>query len=281
MKPLENLCCLYYPYSRPHKLNTIKRAILLFDEIAFVDSQPSFLREHVLRDDVNRFERGAELADEINSVCRMLENEGVLRIIDSAPVLSEFGEVVTSAVAGDVANDGFVYASLQNNVAVWDIARERLPEGFIEAFYPGAGTFSEAISLQALVHAEGSLENVKERFRKFAAFRYPRMDKEKAWQAFDRYRFVIGGNPHVLMEAYSISDLHASSLRINEALLLAETIDFITFTDSTHHDTLLQIKVASYQKQRGSLDRAHGFAESCEACSRDEIERCCLQRTCS
>jgi hypothetical protein len=234
-KPLR---CLYYPYSRTTFPATLKKAVLLFDEIDFLDSQPWFVRRHLLAE--HRPAPSAVSEDDYSYP----EAEGVVRIVSSEDLIQKCDRILTASVINDVKDAEFCELAVKNDVTVWNVLTERIPPSFREAFYAGAGTFSEAISLQALIKAEGSLEKVEEGIRGFAAFRWKGMKPDELWPAFmSHYRFVIGGNPHIQLESYKIPFLQASSLRINEALLVAAMNDLVPFTDSTVHDRMMNMKV--------------------------------------
>src|SRR3954469_9669375 len=179
------LKCLYYPYSRPRTDETIKRALLLFDEIAFLDSQPDFVRRVLSRRDL----RGdASEADSVDAAVDYGVREGVVRVIDTSHVLVQHGSIITSATVADVGDDRFAAVALRGGSGIWSMLAERLPDGFPGAFYPDAGTFMESISLQEI--AAGTEPDL----------RLHNVEPEAAWQmlrARGRYRFVVGGNPHV------------------------------------------------------------------------------------
>jgi hypothetical protein len=236
--PSKPLRCLYYPYSRAISTTTLKKAVLLFDEIAFLDSQPWFVRRELLQDTEKPTDPGIE--DEYN----FLESENLVKIVNPESLIAKFDRLLTAAVINDIRDEELCKIGVNYSVAVWDVLRERIPPSFLDAFYPGAGTFSEAISLQAIVNAGGSIENISSEYRRFAEFRWKNRPVEELWPVFlDRYRWVVGGNPHIELEAYQIPFLQASSLRINEALLVAASDQFIPVTDSAVHDRMLRQKV--------------------------------------
>jgi hypothetical protein len=240
------LKCLYYPYSRALNLDALKKAVLLFDQIAFVDSQPHFVRRQLMRDT----HTDANLAD-LDEIYEYLVRTGICEFIDPGPSLDGYDVLLTNNIVNDVKDEAYCQTALQESVETWRILRERLPRSFLKRFYPGAGTFSEAISLQALIKSHGSVSDIEdEQVRRFAEFRWRQsasgsFDEKRLWGFFvDRYRWVVGGNPHVELETYEIPFLQASSLRLNEALLICTLRDYVPFTDSSIHDRLMTIKVS-------------------------------------
>jgi hypothetical protein len=230
--------CLYYPYSRAINTDTLKKAVLLFDEIVFLDSQPWFVRSELLGD------RGKEVSAQLAENYEYLAKKEIITLRDPTLLIQDHDLLLTANVVNDVHNDDFCKEAIDYDVTVWDVLTERIPPSFLKAFYPGAGTFSEAITLQALVKAKGKVEELPDNLRRFAEFRWRGMTPENLWQTFSgRYKFVIGGNPHMRLESYEIPFLQASSLRINEALLIAGMEGLTPFTDSKIHDRLLRLKV--------------------------------------
>lgn len=230
--------CLYYPYSRAINANTLKKAVLLFDEIVFLDSQPWFVRSELFGDE------GKGVSSQLTEDYDYLAEKGIITLRDPTQVIQDQDSLLTANVVSDVRSDDFCKEAIDYDVTVWDVLTERIPPTFLEAFYPGAGTFSEAITLQALVKAQGKLEEIPEHLRRFAEFRWQTRNPSELWQAFrGRYKFVIGGNPHMRLESYAIPFLQASSLRINEALLIAGMEGLTPFTDSKIHDRLLRLKI--------------------------------------
>ena len=140
----------------------------------------------------------------------------------------------------------FCKTAIDYSADVWSILYERLPPSFIEKFYPGAGSFSEAISLQNIIKSKGDIEKLPEWIKKFANVRFPKKNEREAWEIFkNRYKYIIGGNPIIKLTAYEIPFLQASSLRMNEALLICATNGYIPFTDSEIHRNLLNLKLSN------------------------------------
>jgi hypothetical protein len=230
--------CLYYPYSRCVDETNLKKALLLFDELVFLDSQPQFARNAMMREE-EKFN-----ADKVEELYLKLSESGAIKILNPQSVTKQFDLLITSNVTYDIRDDEYCKTAIDYSADVWDILYERLPPSFIEAFYPGAGTFSEAISLQNIIKSKGDTEKLPDWIMKFAKFRFPNGNEAQAWEAFkNRYKYVIGGNPHVRLEAYEVPFLQASSLRINEALLMCATNEYIPYTDSKIHNNLLNLKL--------------------------------------
>ena len=235
--------CLYYPYSRSINLNTLKKAVLLFDEVDFVDSQPWFIRSELLDEVIPNV--SSHIVSSLRSNYLLLQKAGVAKIIDPAKTIREYDSLVTANVVNDLRSRQFCESAIRHDVTVWDVLTERIPKSFLRKFYPGVGTFSEAISLQGLIKENGQADKLPSSMREFAKLRWKGVDEKEAWRIFNRsnYEFVIGGNPHAKLEVYQIPFLQASSLRLNEALLLCAMTGNVPLTDSPVHDRLMRTKV--------------------------------------
>jgi hypothetical protein len=231
------IAALYFPYSRPLAVSTLKKSVLIFDELIFLDHLPWFVRQAILDTKNDTQEPVAEALD-------YLMGEDFVKIVDPRPQLKEFDLLLTLNVASDMKDPEYLRASISDDVSAWSVLRDRLPATFLDFFYPGAGTFSESISLQALIKAGGRVEEIRdERDRKFAEFRWSGISSEEALAALvDRYSMVVGGNPHMELKSYEVPSLQASSLRIAEALLHCSESGRIPFTDSDAHKRLLALK---------------------------------------
>lgn len=240
------LTAIYYPYSRALKASTLRKATLLFDTVWFLDSEPWFVRAALTRD---KLTEDPATADEIEEDYSLLRTEGIVQVLDATSIVRDHDELLTANVINDISEDEFCKQAIGDSVAVWNILRDRIPQSLLKALYPGAGTFSEAISLQALINASGDLSRIENaRIRSFAERRWHSRtpSQETAMRAFLEkrgYRYVIGGNPHVELPSYTFPFLQASSLRINECLVAAALNGHTPYTDSRVHDSLLRLKV--------------------------------------
>ncbi|MGB8099156.1 MAG: hypothetical protein WCF17_18500, partial [Terracidiphilus sp.] len=241
------LSVVYYPYSRSLVSSTLKKAALLFDTLYLLDSEPWFVRTAINRTEQRGVSVGADI-DQLESDYHLLRSEGFIRIFDAASIVREHDQLLTANVMSDISDDSFCRTAIANSVETWNILRDRIPPTLLEALSPGAGSFGEAISLQALINANNELDSiVDEHVRGFARWRWGGY-AEGSYPAIEtflksHYRYVIGGNPHIELPSYEFPFLQASSLRINECLVAAALNDCIPYTDSTIHDSLLRLKV--------------------------------------
>lgn len=232
--------CIYYPYSRAINLNTLKKSILLFDEVAFVDVEPQFIRNEILSNVVPNENTKYELEVAYD----YLKKEGVISIINPSEIINEYDSLLTINVVKDISDDKFCRSAINYNTDVWDIFKTRIPPSFFKKFYPGAGTFKEAISLQSIIRAGGDIDKLDSWSKEFSKLRWKGISEEDAWKYFSsQYKYVIGGDPFIERETYQFPFLQASSLRLNEALIISALNNYIPFTDSKIHNELLIRKV--------------------------------------
>jgi hypothetical protein len=241
---------LYFPYSRPLGISTLKKSVLIFDELAFLDHLPWFARKAMLDTKGDAQEPVAQALD-------YLMGEDFVKIVDPRPQLEKFDLLLTLNVASDMKDPEHLRVSINDDVSVWSMLRDRLPSTFLEFFHPGAGTFSESISLQALINAGGRVEYIHdERHRKFAEFRWSGISSEDAITALvSRFSMVVGGNPHMELDSYSVPSLQASSLRVAETLLHCSESGRIPFTDSENHKKLLALKAVRAEQVLHDSDK--------------------------
>ena len=242
------LAAVYYPYSRALRISTLRKALLLFDSLYFLDSEPWFVRTAITQGKLANRSGVAEV-NQIEEDYHLLKAEGFVQVLDAASITRDHDELLTANVINDVGDDEFCKLAIAYSSDIWSILRDRIPPGLLKALYSGAGTFSEAISLQALINASGdSSRIINEGVKRFTEFRWQFEEpvQEMATRAFFErrgYRYVIGGNPHIELPAYEFPFLQASSLRVNECLVAAALNGYTPYTDSTVHDSLLRLKV--------------------------------------
>jgi hypothetical protein len=237
--PQTGSSALYFPYSRPLDVSTLKKSVLIFDELAFLDHLPWFVRQAII-------ETKGDAHESVTQALEYLVDEEFVKIVDPRPQLEKFDLLLTLNVASDMKDEEYLRTSIGDDVTVWNMLRDRLPSTFLEFFVPGVGRFSESISLQALINARGKIEAISDKSnREFAEFRWSGISSDKALAILaDRFARVIGGNPHMELDSYMVPSLQASSLRLAEALLHCSESGRIPFTDSEIHKRLLAFKAA-------------------------------------
>jgi hypothetical protein len=96
------LDCLYYPFSRLLDSNTLKYLLLVFDSISFLDEARDSTWRRLLLKQMQQtspfFGRFEALADEY----RMLEESGVLRILNPRALTAPDSDMVAMAVLTDL-----------------------------------------------------------------------------------------------------------------------------------------------------------------------------------
>jgi hypothetical protein len=228
---------LYFPFTRSLESFTLKRALLSFEGIALVDSIDPSLRAGVA---VDHLGASAELLADYE----VLMEEGFIGVVDARRYTEDWDLALTLAVAEDMEDDQFLGIARQAPDRQVAVLKERLPKSFERRFYPGAGTFLEAVSLNALIVAQGIVDRIPDPdTRAFARMRWSGAELPELATIFDRYRHVYGGNPHVDLPAYRLTFAQFSSLRINEALAISDAIGVAPYTDSKTHARLMMHKL--------------------------------------
>ena len=238
---------LYYPYSRCLNEVQLKKAVLAFDSIVFLDNQPIFMRNADITK--NHTENEQLLAQ----AYYYLQNEGIVTIYNPTEIVKKKDLLITCNTTKDLKNREYCDLAIHYSTETWNYSATRIPKSFIEAFYPGTGTYYESRLLQQILACDGNRSTARLTFDGHWMNRFPEeLSLEELWSIFDeRYKYVIGGNPIIHLAYYNLPFLQASSLRINEALLVCLEEGYIPFTDSTVHQQLLNKKVtAVYEELR-------------------------------
>ena len=250
--------CLYYPYSRCLDTNHLKKTLLLFDKLYFLDTEPNAVRYELIRKYQHGFSLDELKQKELISTYAYLQEKKLIEIIDPTNIIENYDALLTSNINSDLNSDDFCKTAICHSTNTWKIMSSRMPKSIRNSFYPGGMSFDEALLLQDVIRSWNNNSSISENSIRFyewlkrwgAGNRYldrirdAAEDVEKAEQIFMKeYSHVIGGNPCMKQEAYEVPFLQASSIRINEALIVCLERGLTPITDSRIHDKLLNIKV--------------------------------------
>lgn len=248
---------LYYPYSRCLSLNHLKKTLLLFDELVFLDTELDGIRFEILR----KYQHGYDL-NELQRKLLMdaydyLKSEKLIRIQDPTRVIRKYDALITTNINSDLRNKEFCDTAICHSTNTWSIMRARLPKSFQLSLDPRSMTFDEALLLQDVIRCQKTGIRLPDDSTRFYIF-LKKYGQENEWlkrvadaadsaeQAeelfYKEYSHTIGGNPCIVQKSYEVPFLQASSLRINEALIFCLEQGLIPITDSPVHSRLLNIK---------------------------------------
>jgi hypothetical protein len=129
------LRALYYPYSRSLSATTLKRSVLLYDEILFVDPMSARARNG-LYDPSEHLQylppdAASSLASEwlaVRDEYSILQREGLLRLVDPEPTLADpaTGQLIADALGADLAQTD-VRGLFGAYPRMWSMLRTRIP----------------------------------------------------------------------------------------------------------------------------------------------------------
>ncbi|MFF0775877.1 hypothetical protein ACFYUK_43795 [Nonomuraea wenchangensis] len=131
----EVLRALYYPFSRTLRESTLKRAILLYDELLFIDPKSARVRNGLY--DVKQHQQylpgdaARRLSAEWTQIAEhyaLLESEGLVRFVDPGPVIERdsVDQLITGAMQADML-DQQVIELFAGHPRVWSMLRSRIP----------------------------------------------------------------------------------------------------------------------------------------------------------
>ncbi len=122
--PKDEIERLYFPYANIRSAKTLKTAVLYFDKIAVIDPRASFCGEayayHDFFDEPKRFKAEIEMD--------MLIREGILKIVDPAKVIADFGGEIMMGVIQDLHDQEFQRLCEAFASSPWVISSAKLPD---------------------------------------------------------------------------------------------------------------------------------------------------------
>ena len=240
------LKALYYPYARCTNENSLKRAILVFDELGFVDPAGAASRERLIVDD--QIPQGVrELWDRVRENYPMLLEKKIIVIHDPDPVVADNDRLLAAALKADLDDPRVWKACTAPNLPVsWSILRRKIPPAAFEFLKPDGTprvTFPTSAARKQFFDTPSTDPLPKEG----AFFSQGRGFMEGEWL---RYLFADPSHHpqyrNKSMEgaefACTFPYTHGSSLSVNLAMLIADREGLIPFTDSPLHHGLLSLK---------------------------------------
>lgn len=123
-----NLKALYYPYARCTNENTLKRAILIFDEIGFVDPTSPEMRERLITDQREIPKSVIRDWETIRDAYGPLLERNIVKLHDPEPVVRNHDKLLAAALKADL-NDNEVWkiCTAPGTPPTWSILRRRVP----------------------------------------------------------------------------------------------------------------------------------------------------------
>jgi len=123
------LRALYYPFSRTVNETTLKRAVLLYDEILFVDPVSSRMRGALFRSGHAPYTVTAEW-ERIRRLYEVLERVGLVRLVDPAEAVDDpaTGQLIADALHADLRDRGTRDLFPPTFTGGWTTLRSRIPQ---------------------------------------------------------------------------------------------------------------------------------------------------------
>lgn len=257
--------CLYFPYSRCIDLNSLKKALLLFDKIYFLDTLSVEIRQALIREG-SHFSEFKVLSEEnqkyLASTYNYLREEELIGFIDPTELLRSHDLLLSQNIINDLRNEEYYQYATGYYDKEWTVLRTRLPQTFLDSLKPDVMTF-ENRNWESLRNAR-HLRNALQEYAKSSKFKleishfyrfyqqiyntphysiaFENTDKQVVHNA-KKSGEAIKGKPFLDLETYDIPFHLASSIRITEALIVCLEKDLIPLTDSYIHKKLLTIKI--------------------------------------
>jgi hypothetical protein len=202
---------LYYPYSRCMNEVALKKALLVFDEVCFVDPVERLVREYLN-------ERQFPEVSKIFDLYAQLEELGAVKKVFPFPQIRECDKLLWEAAATDEQDDEFR--------ELLDREAKKDTWGIIKNKYSGVeGIYATTDERLAMAYAMGGMSEEQAKAQGFYGTE----------QDFSSQYIMKSAHEYV----HPATGL---SLGINHALVLCEHGDYIPFTDSALGYSALMLK---------------------------------------
>ncbi|MEV7892491.1 hypothetical protein ACWD3I_42105 [Streptomyces sp. NPDC002817] len=237
---------LYYPFSRTINETTLKRAVLLYDEILFVDPMSHRVRaglygveEHLPYLPANVATSLAQEWTAISNRYDLLLREGLLRLIDPARVVTEPANdrLIARALRADLADPQARGLFERGYPTTWSMLRTRIPQ---QAF----AHLAHQIPARVLGRANVS------GLVAFYLDGHPQAHPSDAGTVWPD-----DGHDYAALVPY----IAGSSLATSTALALALAEDAVPLTDSSAHFRLLSMRMARAAAAASEVQRIPGL----------------------
>lgn len=127
---------LYYPFSRTLSEETLKRGVLLYDRLLFIDPTTPKVREGLYSPENHQpylpYDAARQLTFEWNEIAahyKLLQDQGVIGFVDPTDLIAESSadKLVTAHLQADMLDQGVVDLFARHPPS-WSILRSRIPQ---------------------------------------------------------------------------------------------------------------------------------------------------------
>jgi hypothetical protein len=255
------LRALYFPYSRCANEITLKRCVLLFDELGFVDPTSPEMREALITDK-REIPQGI-IADwsAVRDHYGLLMDRGIIKFYDPEPIIQKHDKLLGAALKADLNDDAvWKLCTTPGTPSTWSVLRRKVPSSAFEFLNSQVGpriNYGTARA-KAFFHQE-FLEWPNLSNSEFKSDHSPFDANELGEERADWYRYIFHdrkvaierdryGKKASIRKRLQDVELscnfpftHGSSLAVNTALLLADSEGLVPFTDSALHHEMLSL----------------------------------------
>jgi hypothetical protein len=235
------LRAIYYPFSRTLDETTLKRAILLYDEVLFIDPKTPKVRAGLYSADQHQpylpdhaAQRLQDDWERITDHYALLEREGMVRFVDPAPILERpaLDEVITGSMQADML-DKSVLELFARHPRSWSMLRSRIP---LSAMPYLSHQYTPRVLYDGNVHGPFEVRHG----RGYALFADGKPDQEFSLPDWPKRDAVPERAEWAAVLPYYLG----SSLATSTALAMAVETEAIPLTDSDAHFRLLSARFA-------------------------------------
>jgi hypothetical protein len=226
---------VYYPHSRPLSDETLKRAVLVFDEIVFVDPRTPRVYDGKFDEAAHQPHLPFDAArlqrldwEESAATLEPLIQAGVARYVDPTPLLDDdlLQQAMTDSLQADMGSTD-TFELFKASPPAWSILRSRIPRG--------AFPFLHHQYTPRVLYAENTGRPIDSSFGFHALFADGKPDQEYGMPPYP------GATPEVDAEYACVLPYYlGSSLSVSLAVAGCQLVQGFPFTDSLPHRSLLR-----------------------------------------
>lgn len=273
----DEVSALYFPYTKCFNKLSLKRALLYFDKVHFID--PFSLDEQQNLLTTSHYYNGVSLDDRdhfqevVREVYYFLEDQGVIYSENILPLIKEYGRELTANSLDDISDDVFCsysYGDIDINVekVTWHILEQRMPPQMLEVLENVSWSkFRKEIAQSAVIYTD--IDSAA-KYLSFESEFYKYLPKRKQLRKngqFTRTYVVAKDAPYTsrgswgndpdfdkafLSTGYIVPYALGASISITQSMLYAARNNLALFTDS---DTMYYLLARKCQRAMQRANR--------------------------
>lgn len=282
---------LYYPFCKCYDKTLLKRMLLIYDKIYFMDPFNVEEREHLLKTSHYYYGIPNEELDDWETVNReiyyLLEKEGFVVNMDIYDLLNKYGTQIAENVLEDISDSSFCQISKGDDASrIWHILERRMPNALLRQlnevdwnifrFQADYHEFTEYLNMHAHPRFQEQV------FRKYYSCRRKDRDEANVYiktSEVPKYKSKYEFDKTLpLDKGYILPYTIGASISISQAMLISALKDLSLFTNSEIMNQLLirkfqiafdkinsSMKYKEYRELKKKIEQKEIFIQTIDA----------------